>query len=208
MQANQQMIASDGYEVCLFPCEAMFLTQGEHQGYALDFRAVNAQGVRITKMPLYAPFTGTIVWNGNDHNCILQSNNKVHTPNGLKYVRVLVAHQEAAPPTVNSEFRQGFKWYETGNYADQGASFGEHLHMEYALVDNKSDRLWNTGGIGLYKGTHMWDSLYDNDTFLANDGNLDWIKWEGGVVPPTVNKKEKRFPWVLYARKFRHGRIT
>ena len=205
MQANQQMIASDGYEVCLFPCEAMFLTQGEHQGYALDFRPVNAQGVRITKMPLYAPFTGTIVWNGNDHNCILQSNNKVHRPSGLKYVRVLVAHQEDPPPTVNSEFRQGFKWYETGDY---GYSFGVHLHMEYALVDNTSDRLWNEGGIGLYKGTHMWDSLYDNDTFLANDGNLDWIKWEGGVVPPIVNKKEKRFPWVLYARKFRQGRIT
>lgn len=207
MQANQRMIASDGYEVALFPCECMYLTQGEHDVLALDFRPVNAQGVRITKMPVYACFTGTIVWNGNDHNCILESNNKVHTPSGLKYVRVLVAHQEAPPPAVTSEFRQGFKWYETGDY---GYSFGEHLHMECALVDNKSDRLWNTSGVGLYKAAHMWDCLYVNDTFLANDGNLDWITYQGGVIPPVDDsvKKKHKYPWVLYARKFRRERIT
>ena len=202
MLANQRMIATDGYEVCLFPCECMFLTQGEHAVYALDFRPVNAQGVRITKMPLYAPFTGTIVWNGNDHNCILESNNKVHTPSGLKYVRVLVAHQEDPPPNVTVEFRQGFKWYETGDY---GYSFGEHLHMEYALVDNKTDRLWNVSGIGLYNGTHMWDCLYVNNTFLANSGNLDWVLWNGGVIPPEdeEKKKQRHFPWAIYSRKFR-----
>ena len=201
MLANQRMVATDGYEVCLFPCECMYLTQGEHDVLALDFRPVNAQGVRITKMPVYASFTGTIVWNGNDHNCILQSNNKVHTPSGLKYARILVAHQEAPPPAVTSEFRMGFKWYETGDY---GYSFGEHLHMEIALVDNTSDRLWNTSGIGLYKAVHMWDAMYVNDTYLANDGNYDWVEWNGGVVPPTpVEEKKKKFPWYLYARRFR-----
>ena len=203
MQANQRLIASDGYEVCLFPCEAMYLTQGEHYDLALDFRPVNAQGLRITKMPLYAPFTGTIVWNGNDHNCILQSNNKVHTPSGLKYVRVLVAHQDDPPPTVTSEFRQGFKWYETGDY---GYSFGEHLHMEYALVDSTSERLWDYDNVGLYKATHMWDSLYVNDTFLANDGNYNWRTYDGGVTPPTpseVEKKKRGFPWYIYSRRKR-----
>ena len=140
MQAGERKIASDGYEVCLFPAECMYLNveRGEHDVLALDFRPVNAQGVRITHMPVYAPFTGTIVYTGNDHNCILQSNNKVHTPSGLKYVRVLVAHSDSAPPAVTSEFRQGFQFYTTGYY---GQSFGEHLHMEYALVDNTSDRL-------------------------------------------------------------------
>ena len=202
MRANQQMVAQDGYEVCLFPCECMYLTQGEHSDLALDFRPVNAQGVRITKMPVYASFTGTIVYTGNDHNCILQSNNKVHTPSGLKYVRVLVAHQEYPPPSVTSEFRQGQKYYETGDY---GYSFGEHLHMEYALVDDKSERLWDYDGVGLYKASHMWDSLYVNDTFLANSGGYDWKTWDSPI--PSPSKDKHKFPWVLYAKKFRNNRI-
>ena len=201
MQPLQQMIASDGYEVCLFPCECMFLNENrpEHDVYALDFLPVNGQGAPTTKMPVYAPFTGTIVYTGNDHNCILQSNNKVHTPSGLKYVRVLVAHQEDPPPVVTSEFRQGFKYYETGNY---GYSFGEHLHMEFALVDDTSERLWNQGGIGLYKGVHMWEALYVNDTRLLKTGGYNWVEWNV-PTPPPARKKEKGFPWVLYAKKFR-----
>lgn len=201
MQANQRKIASDGYEVCLFPCECMFLNvnRPEHDVYALDFLPVNAQGAPMTHMPVYAPFTGTIVYTGNDHNCILQSNNKVHTPQGLKYVRVLVAHNDNPPPSVTSEFRQGFKFYTTGDY---GYSFGEHLHMEYALVDDTSDRLWNTSGYGLYNGVHMWDALYVDDTFLARPGSYKWLLY--GETPPVEEKKKKRnFPWVLYAKKFR-----
>lgn len=205
MLANEQKIASDGYEVCLFPAECMYLNveRGEHDVLALDFRPVNAQGVRITHMPVYAPFTGTIVYNGNDHNCILQSNRKVHTPSGLKYVRVLVAHSDSAPPPVTTEFRQGFQFYTTGDY---GQSFGEHLHMEYALVDDTSDRLWNTGGIGLYKACHMWDGLYVDDTFLARPGTYNWLEY--GQTPPIEEKKKviHKFPWVLYARKFREGK--
>lgn len=158
MLANEQKIASDGYEVCLFPCECMKLNvnRPEHDVYALDFLPVTSTGAPMTHMPVYAPFTGTIVYTGNDHNCILQSNNKVYTPSGLKYVRVLVAHSDLAPPSVSTEFRQGFLYYTTGNY---GYSFGEHLHMEYALVDSKNEQYWNNGGIGLYKGTHMWDAI-------------------------------------------------
>lgn len=200
MRANEQKVAADGYEVCLFPAECMYLTQGEHDVLALDFRPVNAQGVRITHMPVYAPFTGTIVYTGNDHNCILQSNNKVHTPSGLKYVRVLVAHSDSEPPAVTSEFRQGFQFYTTGNY---GLSFGEHLHMEYALVDDTSVRLWNQGGIGLYSACHMWDGLYVDDTFLANDGNYNWLLYGDTPTPPTPDEEEHKFPWFIYARKLR-----
>ena len=205
MRANQQLVASDGYEVCLFPCECMFLNVGrpEHDVYALDFLPVTPQGVPMTHMPVYASFTGTIVYNGNDHNCILQSNNKVHTPSGLKYVRLLVAHDDNPPPSVNSKFRMGFQFYTTGDY---GYSFGEHLHMEYALVDSQSERLWNPSGIGLYNGVHMWDALYVNDTFLASSGNYNWQTWTSPTPPTPTSKKDKRFPWVLYARKFRDNK--
>lgn len=203
MQAGERKIASDGYEVCLFPCECMFLNvnRPEHDVYALDFLPVNAQGASMTHMPVYAPFTGTIVYNGNDHNCILQSNNKVHTPSGLKYVRVLVAHSDSAPPAVTSEFRQGFQFYTTGDY---GYSFGEHLHMEYALVDNTSDRLWNTSGYGLYNGVHMWDALYVDDTFLARPGSYAWLKYgETPPVPEDQKKKKRGFPWYIKNKVFR-----
>lgn len=205
MKANERKIASDGYEVCLFPCECMYLNIGrpEHDVYALDFLPVNARGVSMTKMPCYAPFTGTIVYTGNDHNCILESNNKVHTPVGLKYVRVLVAHQEAPPPPVSTEFRQGHKFYETGDY---GYSFGEHLHMEYAVVDNKSASYWNSGGIGLYGGIHMWEALYKDDTFIAQGGRYNWLLYgETPPLPDEKRKKKKKFPWFIYARKLRSG---
>lgn len=201
MQANETKIANDGYEVCLFPCECMFLNVGrpEHDVYALDFLPVNAQGAPMTAMPVYAPFTGTIVYTGNDHNCILQSNNLVHTPSGLKYVRVLVAHSENPPAPVSTEYRQGFLYYRTGNY---GYSFGEHLHMEYALVDDKSSPYWNSGGIGLYGGTHMWECLYVDDTFLAQPGGYNWKTF--GDTPTPTEKKKKNFKWVLYANKLRN----
>ena len=204
MQAGERKVASDGYEVCLFPCECMFLNvnRPEHDVYALDFLPVNAQGVAMTHMPVYAPFTGTIVYTGNDHNCILQSNNKVHTPSGLKYVRVLVAHSDNAPPAVTSEFRQGFQYYTTGNY---GYSFGEHLHMEYAVVDDPNAQKWNSGGIGLYGGCHMWDALYVDDTFLARPGSYDWQTF-GDTPPIGEDKKRHKFPWYVYARKFRRKR--
>ena len=203
MQANEWKIASDGYEVCLFPCECMFLNvnRPEHDVYALDFLPVNAQGAPMTHMPVYAPFTGTIVYTGNDHNCILQSNNKVHTPSGLKYVRVLVAHSDSAPPPVTTEFRQGFRYYTTGDY---GYSFGEHLHMEYALVDDPNAQKWNNGGIGLYGGCHMWDALYVDDTFLARPGSYAWLEY--GQTPPVPvedEKKKRGFPWYIKNRVFR-----
>lgn len=185
MRAGEHKVAQDGYEVCLFPCECMFLnvSRPEHVVYALDFLPVTSQGRPSTKMPCYAPFTGTIVYTGNDHNCILESNNKVHTPLGLKYVRVLVAHQEDPPPSVGTIFNQGSKFYETGNY---GYSFGEHLHMEYAVVDDKSIKYWNNDGYGLYSGVHMWNGLYIDDTFVAQGGSYNWVLYgESPPVPPT-----------------------
>ena len=73
--------------------------------------------------------------------------------------------------------------------------------MEYALVDNTSDRLWNKGGIGLYNGVYMWEALYVDDTFLARPGSYNWLEY--GKTPVIEEKKIHKFPWVLYARKFR-----
>lgn len=203
MTPNQKMVAQDGYEVFLFPCEALYLSPArdpdEHDVLALDFLPFNISGERITAMPCYAPFSGTLVYTGNDHNCILESDDKVHMPDGsLEYARVLVAHSFTAP-VQGTHYNQGNLFYRTGNY---GQSFGEHLHMEVAHVPTKSTRYWNVNGIGIYGAVHMWLGLYVNNTILLRPEDYNWVEYQGGVTP-TGKKKEKRFPWVLYSRKFR-----
>lgn len=187
MVANQKLVASDGYEVALFPCEALYLTPSrdpdEHDVLALDFLPRDVNGNTITGMKCYAPFSGTIVYTGNDHNLILESDDLVHAPDGtLKYMRVLVAHSYTAP-IINTHYNQGDEFYTTGNY---GQSFGEHLHMEVATVDNKSASYWNSGGIGIYGAIHMWNGLYVNDTVLLRPENYNWVTYN--VPTPIYNK--------------------
>lgn len=198
MRAGERLIAQDGYEVALFPCEAMYVTQGPHDVLALDFGPRDTSGNRISPMNCYAPFTGTIVYTGNDHNCILESDNLVHWPDGrLAKMRVLVAHSWVAP-TLNAHYTQGDLFYQTGNY---GLSSGEHLHMECALAQGN---YWRAGGIGLNNGVNMWLCLFKNDTVILNGGGYNWIDYEGGITPTPTEGKRKRFPWVLYARKLRN----
>jgi hypothetical protein len=203
MIAGQKLKASDGYEVFLFPCEALYLTPArdpdEHDVLALDFLPFNIVGQRITAMPCYAPFSGTIVYTGNDHNLILESDDKVHMPDGsLEYARVLVAHSFQVP-VKGTHYNQGDLFYTSGNY---GQSTGEHLHMEVAHVPTKATQKWNNGGIGIYGAVHMWLGLYVNNTVLLRPENYKWVEWNE-PAPPT-KKKEKRFPWVLYAKKLRN----
>lgn len=201
MRAGQTLRGADGYEVALFPCEAMYITDGssEHGVLALDFLPRTTTGMVITRMPCYAPFSGTLVYTGNDHNCILESDDKVHLPDGtLKYARVLVAHSEL-PPILGTHYVQGEQFYSSGDF---GLSTGEHLHMEIASVDNKSLQYWNNGGIGLYQAIHMWNGLYVNNTVLLQDNDYDWQEW---THPIEILKKSK-FKWVLYSRKFRERR--
>ena len=200
MRANERMVAPDGYEVALFPCEVLYLTESrdpdEHDVLALDFLPRNTSGQSINNMPCYAPFTGTIVYTGNDHNCILESDNPVHFADGsLGIMRVLVAHSFDAP-VLNTHYNQGDLFYRTGNY---GQSYGEHLHMEVAKVNSSSDQYWNNGGVGIYGAIHMWNGLYVNDTFLQRPEDYPWVIYQGG----TGTTKKKRFPWVLYTNKLR-----
>ena len=198
MRPNQKLKASDGYEIALFPCETLYLTEArdpdEHDGLALDFLPYNTSGQRITAMPCFAPFTGKLVYTGADHNCILESDDLVHMPDGsLEYARVLVAHSFEAP-VLNTHYNQGDLFYRTGNY---GQSSGEHLHMEVAHVSSKSLQYWNTGGIGLFGAIHMWNSLYVNDTLLLRPKDYNWVEY---VIPIETNEKHK-FPWVIFKKR-------
>lgn len=189
MVAGEKLVAPDGYEVALFPCATLYLSEArdpdEHDVLALDFLPRNTSGQAITGMKCYAPFSGKIVYTGNDHNCILESNDKVHAPDGsLKYMRVLVAHSYNAP-VMGRSYSQGDEFYTTGNY---GQSFGEHLHMEVASVDSKSASYWNQSGIGIYGAKHMWNMLYVDNTVLLRPEDYNWRVYGQQPQPVPYNK--------------------
>lgn len=200
MQPLQRMWDRDGNEVCLFPMETLYLSTArdpaEHQLYAMDFWGWD-NGLRIFDCPCYAPFSGEVVYTGNDHNMIYWSTNPVRLVDGtLSDVSILVAHSDTAPASVGSTFVQGQLWYHTGNF---GQSTGDHLHMEVALGHVK----WDSTGMHLKNPAHMYNVMACNDTTISRGMNYNWRNYDGGVTPPTGERKEKRFPWVLYSRKFR-----
>ena len=202
MTPGQKMKAQDGLEVALFPCETLYMSPDrnpdEHDVLALDFLPYNLSGQRITAMPCYAPVSGKLVYCGADHNCILESDNKVHVYGQIGYLRVLVAHSFTAP-VLNTHYNQGDLFYRTGNY---GVSQGEHLHMEVALVQDKSVQYWNNSGIGLYNAIHMWNGLFVNNTLLLRPEDYDWKLFD----IPNFILWNRNFRWVLYAQKLREKR--
>lgn len=198
MQPLQRLFDSNGNEVCLFPLEYLRISQGEHQLYALDFLGWNSLG-RVYDCPCYAPFTGEVVYTGNDHNMIFWSSSPVRFVDGtLDYATILVAHSDTAPPSVGTVIGQGQLWYHTGNY---GQSTGDHLHMEVA----RGHVRWDYTGTHLDNPYHMWDMMAVNDTTISYGLGLNWREYQGGVTPTPEDETKKRhkFPWAIYSRKFR-----
>ena len=198
MQPLQRLYDNLGNEVCLFPMEYMQISNPEHQLYAIDFLGWNSLG-RVYDCPCYAPFSGEVVYNGNDHNMIYWSSNPVRFVDGtLDYATILVAHSNTAPPVVGTQIVQGNLWYHTGNYVPNVTSFGDHLHMEVA----QGHVLWDSSGLHLENPYHMWDMLADNDTIIVNGEGYNWREYSG-VVP---SEEKKHFPWQIYGRILRNKR--
>ena len=77
-------------------------------------------------------------------------------------------------------------------------STGLHVHME---KENQSDGIFKFGynnSIDPLAGTGIANVVYSTsgDTYI----------YDGTPIPPTPTEEKKRFPWVLYANKFREGR--
>ena len=210
MIAHQRMVASDGYEVMLFPLPYMYISQGEngnysHQGtYNIDFLGWGANG-RIYQAPMYAPCScrcvATIDVNNNGR--IFQSLNKVHTPNGLQYVTFMCFHDNNPIASVGDTFNQGDIFAHTGT---AGNVTGDHTHFNcangtYAGWENVPPQ--NHGQ--LINSTHIYDICYINDTVIIDGLNYNWVTYNGNINPK--KKFNNKFPWVLYARKIRKKHI-
>lgn len=204
MRANQHLVAQDGYEVMLFPMDVLNMTQDEgsdfsHAGtYNIDFVG------NYPSYPMYAPCSLRIrqVLTDGSNGLILDSTNKVHLPNGnLDYITLLVAHCNYPPSTtIGHVFNQGELFYRTGT---AGYVTGDHVHMCIGQGSGGYMVQRPSGNWDLSNRIHMWEGMYVNDTDIINGYGHNWIRYTGPT--PTPTRKKSRFPWVLYARRFRNG---
>jgi hypothetical protein len=198
MLAGQKLVASDGYEVCLFPMERLQMTQDEggdfsHAGtYNIDFVGT------YNNYPLYAPCSlriRRIVADGSN-GLILDSVDKVHLPNGnLDFITLSVAHSNNPPSmTVGHVFLQGDYFYTTGT---AGYVTGDHVHMCIGQGAGGDLVQRPTGNWDLSNRIHMWDGMFVNDTVIVQGYGHNWQEWQGGTTPEKVwgAKRDKSFPF-------------
>ena len=214
MRAGQRLVASDGYEVMLFPLEYMNASQEEGGGYShagtlqMDFLGWGPSG-RVYQCPYYAPCSCTCVatTDSSTHNRVWQSNNMVHLANGtLGYVTFEVAHDDFPPYSVGASVTQGTLIGRTGT---AGFVTGDHVHFQTARGQYAGwEQVPPNNNWQLVNEMHIYDACYVNETTILQGYGYNWRTYDGGVEPPTEVTKWKKFPWVLYSRKLRTNRAN
>lgn len=205
MIANETLIASDGYEVALFPMPYLYMTQDEggnysHTGtYNIDFVGYNGSSI-ITNAPVYAPCTMKVTSYSPSYAggnaVIFESTNKVHLPNGsLDYLTVMFMH-DLNPPytTVGQVVNQGQLCYHTGTY---GQVTGDHVHSCLGQGQGGTFVQRPSGNYDLSNRIHYWDGVFVNDTTIVQGYNHDWRIYEGGDTPEDEGKEKRKFPWAV-----------
>lgn len=208
MLAHQKLVASDGYEVVLFPFEYMYMTQDEggdfsHQDtYNIDFQGWGADG-RIYNCPFYAPCTlkCVAIWDPDSNNRVYESVNPVHLANGkLDYLTITFAHDDTPIHNVGDVVEQGELLGHTGT---TGYVTGDHTHSCCGMGKYEGFTLRSgTSNYDLTNRIHYWDATYVNDTIIVQGYNHNWITYDGDITP--IKTRKSKFKWVLYARKLRN----
>lgn len=227
MKANQRLVARDGYEVCLFPMQYLYMTQDEggnysHFGtYNIDLAGWGANGV-IYRCPVYAPCTMKVIstsmsyYGGN--SVIFESVNKVHLADGsLDYVTILFMHDNNPPiRNIGQRVNQGQLCYRTGTF---GMVTGDHLHTCIGKGRGGYFVRRPSGNWDLSNRIHYWNGVYVNDTKVVRGYGHPWKKWTGGSTPtppeptptptPTpsgnVLYNRDRYKFVLFNKRNRQG---
>lgn len=200
----QRLIASDGYEVMLFPMEYMNISQGEggslSHNLAMDFLGWDANG-RVYNCPYYAPCSCRCVahWGSSD-NATWESLDLVHCADGTLRKVTFCFNHDSMPPAVGTVLTQGDL---IGHSGTAGVATGDHMHFNTANGDYDGyEQIGTTGWYELKNSNHIYSICYVNDTTIVDGNDYNWLTYTG---PTEITKKEK-FPWVLYARKFRNER--
>ena len=217
MRAGQRLVASDGYQVALFPLTCLYMSQDEGGNYShvgtynvdfLGYRNTGSSYERVYNAPIYAPCDCKCVYLENTYGSgnlrVFQSIDKVHTPSGLKYIHFYFAHDNNPVATyVGQTFSQGDLIAHTGTY---GNVTGDHTHtcMGEGQWVNWSTNITNRppqNHQDLTYRLHYWDAVYVNDTDILRGFGHDWVTYSGGNLP--FIRRKGLFPWVLFARKLR-----
>lgn len=198
MIANQTLVAPDGYEVCLFPMNMLYMTQDEggdysHAGtYNIDFVG------QYDRYPLYAPCGLRIRRIVSDSNgLICDSISKVHLPNGaLDYITLLVAHDNYPPSMeIGHEFNQGQLFYHTGTY---GWATGDHVHIGIGQGAGGDLVQRPSGNWDLNNRIHCWEGMFVNDTRIVQGYGHPWETWVQPTPPPPPHvEDDHKFPFVI-----------
>ena len=218
MIAGQKFVADDGNEVALFPLEYLYMTQDEggnysHWGtYNIDFAGWGSSGV-VYRCPVYAPCTMKVIstslsfYGGNA--VIFESLNPVHMPNGvLDYITIMFMHDNNPPITsIGQVVNQGDVCYHTGTY---GMVTGDHLHSCVGRGRGGYFVQRDGGNWDLSNRVHYWDGVFVNDTTIVNGYGHNWVKFDGGSIPPTptVKYNKHRYNFVLFNRRKRQEKWT
>lgn len=207
MRANQRMVASDGYEVMLFPLEYMNISNPEgatsHAGtLQIDFLGWDANG-RVLNCPYYAPCTCRCVdiTDTSTNNRVYESVNMVHLADGtLGYVTFECAHDNFPVTTVGSILTQGQLMGHTGT---AGYVTGDHLHFQCGRGTYQGWTQLPNGNWMLSNEMHIYDACYVNDTTIIDGEGYNWREYQGGIEPEPSEKRKRKFPWAIYSRRFR-----
>lgn len=192
MLAHQRLVATDGYEVCLFPLSYLNMSQDEGGDYShagtlcIDFLGWGPNG-RIYNCDYYAPCTCKLVNSTLDPSAnmrVWESVDKVHLPDGtLDYICFQFGHDNNPPySTVGTVVTQGELIGHTGT---AGYVTGDHVHYNVARGTYQGgERVPPNNNFQLKNSIHIYDANYVNDTVIIRGFNHNWRTY-GGPTPPT-----------------------
>lgn len=209
MLAYQKMVASDGYEVALFPMEYLYMSQDEggdfsHSNtYNIDFVGWGANG-RVYKCAFYAPCTLKCVnttFSPSNNARTYESINPVHLADGsIDYLTIYFLHDDSPLFNVGDIIEQGEILGHTGTY---GNVTGDHTHSCCGKGKFNGYTRREGGHSDLKNRIHYWDAVFINDTVIVRGFNHPWVDYKGTINPP-INRKKGKFKWVLYTKKIRN----
>ena len=223
MLAGQTMRDNNGKQVALFPMEGFHISQTDygtasHGGgavyWATDYLGWGASG-RILRCPCYAPVDIKLIFkNASECMCVWESLEKVHLANDtIDYLTITCYHdndiEDGNYYSIGTIKRQGELFFRTGT---GGTATGDHLHLETGYGKYTSATSPSAGNpeykfhITDYtnpKRLHNYNALFINDTDpIEHPTGYVWVDY---VNPYPITYTKSKFPFVLYARKWREN---
>lgn len=198
MATFQALKADDGYYVSLFPMMYLNCTQTWGAG-TLSHRDHQSDWAGPTKEYPYYACCNMTCYATTSSGFIWTSDEQVHTPSGLSYISVWVAHDNnASRAYVGKKVTAGSLLGTTGV---RGNATGDHLHLDVALAKNAG---YNSAYDALANDVNPARAFYITKDYqfvntTANGITINFPVYAGGtpVSPePEPETKKKKKLWL------------